>query len=167
MAVAPQNGQVLWRHPWPSDYKINAATPVFVPPDKIFISTGYGVGSALVQLIAGDERTTTVQVWKNKAMKNHFATSVYYQGHLYGFNESILVCLDAAPGEEKWIIADGHLVIFGEIGNLGIAEATPDAFRTKATRPVFDRKCWSNPSLADGRIYLRDEKEIVCLNITR
>jgi len=177
MAVAPQNGQVLWRHPWPTDHKINAATPVFVPPDKIFISTGYGVGGALVQLIADDERTTTVLVWKNKSMKNHFATSVYYQGHLYGFDESILVCLDATTGEEKWktrgygkgslIIADGHLVILGEIGNLGIAEATPDAFRTKATRPVFDSKCWTNPSLADGRIYLRDEKEIVCLNINQ
>ena len=34
--------------------------------------------------------------------KNHFATSVYYQGHLYGFDESILVYLDATTGEEKW-----------------------------------------------------------------
>ena len=69
MAVAPQNGQGLWRPPWPTDYKINAAIPVFVPPDKIFISTGYGVGGALVQLIAGDERTTTVLIWKNKTIK--------------------------------------------------------------------------------------------------
>ena len=64
-------------------------------------------------------------------------------------------------------IADGHLIILGEIGNLGIAEATPDAFRAKATHPVFDSKCWTNPSLADGRIYLRDEKKIVCLNINQ
>ena len=110
-------------------------------------------------------------------MKNHFATSVYYQGHLYGIDEAILVCLDAATGKEKWktrgyvkgslIIADGHLIILGEIGNLGIAEATPDAFRAKATHPVFDAKNWTNPSLADGRIYLRDQKEIVSFNINQ
>ena len=177
MAVAPESGQILWRHLWPTDMKINAATPVFVSPDKIFISTGYGVGSALVQLTASNDAITPTEIWKHKRMKNHFATSVYYQGHLYGFNESLLVCLNAASGEEEWktrgygkgslIIADGHLVILGERGNLGIAVATPKAFRAKATYPVFDSRCWTNPSLADGHIYLRDENEIVCLNITQ
>ena len=177
VAVAPHDGQILWQHAWPTDYKINAATPVFVSPDKIFISTGYGVGGALVQLIASDGKITTKEIWKNKEMKNHFATSVYYQGHLYGFDESILVCLDAATGKEKWktrgygkgslIIADGHLVILGDNGKLGIAQATPEAFREKTTRTVFKDKCWTNPSLANGRIYLRNEKEIVRLDITQ
>ena len=109
-------------------------------------------------------------------MKNHFATSVYYQGHLYGFDNSILKCIDARTGGEKWktcgygkgtlILADGHLVILGERGNLGLAEATPQAFKEKAGFSAFDGRCWTAPSLADGRLYLRDESQILCLNIT-
>ena len=108
-------------------------------------------------------------------MKNHFATSIYYQGHLYGFDSSILKCLDAETGTEKWktrgygkgslIIADGHLVILGEQGNLGIAAASPAGFVEKSNTQVFSSKCWTAPSLVDGRLYLRDESEIVCLNM--
>ena len=99
-------------------------------------------------------------------MKNHFATSIHYQGHLYGFDGSILKCLDAETGTEKWktrgyskgtlIVADGHLVILGEHGNLGIAEATPKGFVEKANALVFRRsRCETIPSLADGGLYLR------------
>ena len=108
-------------------------------------------------------------------MENHFATSIYYEGHLYGFDGSILKCLDAETGSEKWkargygkgtlIIADGHLVLLGERGNLGIAEATPAGFVEKANTQVLRSKCWTAPSLADGRLYLRDEKEIVRLDV--
>ncbi|MDE2808831.1 MAG: PQQ-like beta-propeller repeat protein [Gemmatimonadota bacterium] len=175
VSVAPQHGKILWKHPWTTEHNINAATPVFIPPNRFFISSSYGTGGSVVEVSATDRGYSVKEVWRNKKMKNHFATSIYYQGHLYGFDNAILKCLDAETGEEKWktrgygkgtlIVADGHLVILGEQGNLGLAEAAPEGFVEKANTWVFRSKCWTVPSLADGRLYLRDDKEIVCLNV--
>ena len=175
IAVAPQKGRVLWKHPWKTRHDINIATPVFIPPNRFFISSDYGTGGSVVEVSPTDGGYAVAEVWRNKEMKNHFATSIHYQGHLYGFDSSILKCLDAETGEEKWktrgyskgtlIIADGHLVILGEKGNLGLAQATPEGFVEKASYPVFNSRCWTAPSLTNGRLYLRDESEIVCLNV--
>ncbi len=175
LSVAPQNGQVLWNHPWTTSHDVNAATPVFIPPNRFFISSGYGTGGTVVEVSVADSGYSVKEIWRNTEMKNHFATSIYYQGHLYGFDGSILKCIDAGTGAEKWktrgygkgtlIVADGHLVILGEGGNLGLAEATPANFVEKAGYPAFNGRCWTVPTLAGGRLYLRDEQEIACLNL--
>ncbi len=110
-------------------------------------------------------------------MKTHFGTAIHYQGYLYGFDKSILKCLDATTGEEKWksrgygkgslLIADGHLLILGEEGQLGLVEATPETFREKSKSQIFNGRCWTAPSIADGRVYARDENEIVCLDVRK
>ncbi len=176
IAVAPQNGRVLWQYPWMTSQHPNTTTPVFIPPNRFFISSSSGMGGTVVEVTATDGRYEVAEVWRNDNMQNHSATSIYYQGHLYGFDGSTLKCLDAETGEEKWktrgyghgtlIVADGHLVILGERCNLGIAEATPAGFVEKANTLVFRRsRCETIPSLADGRIYLRDDKEIVRINV--
>ena len=167
---------MLWQYPWMTSQNVNAVTPVFIPPNRFFISSSSDMGGTVVEVSATDKGYEVAEVWRNNNMQNHSATSIYYQGHLYGFDGSILKCLDAATGEEKWktrgygkgtlIVADGHLVILGERCNLGIAEATPAGFVEKANAQVFRRSiCETVPSLADGRIYLRDEKEIVGINV--
>ena len=175
VAVAPLNGQVLWQHPWPTRHDVNAATPVFIPPGRFFISSGYGTGGTVVEVSSTDSGYSVREIWRNREMKNHFATSIYHEGHLYGFDGSILKCIDAETGGEKWksrgygkgtlIFADGHLVILGERGNLGVAEATPAGFVEKAGYPALEGRCWTVPTLAGGRLFLRDEQEFVCLNL--
>lgn len=170
--LAPADGQTLWTYPWKTRYDINAATPIFIPPNRVFISSGYDKGAAVVQIGPGEE---VEEIWRNKEMKNQFTTSVYYQDHLYGFDDAILKCIDARTGAEQWmargfgkgslIAADGHLILLGEQGNLGLAEATPTGFHAKASYPALYGRCWTAPSLAAGRLYLRDESEIICLNI--
>jgi outer membrane protein assembly factor BamB len=46
-AVAPADGKLLWKHSWEtfcpvSGDPLNTGTPIFVPPDRIFISSGSG-----------------------------------------------------------------------------------------------------------------------------
>ena len=144
-----------------------------------------GQGHAVAQQVPLRWSDSQNVAWRTELAGTAWSSPILSSGKLYltnavpkGEDFSLrTLCLDATTGEEKWktrgygkgslIIADGHLIILGEIGNLSIAEATPDAIRAKATRPVFASKCWTNPSLADGRIYLRDDKEIVCLNINQ
>ena len=191
VAVSPENGQFYWTYPWQTQYDVNAATPVFIPPDKIFISSGYGKGAAVVQVRVsaspepgtGEEQSRgnrakieVKEIWKNEKMKNHFATSVLHGDFLYGFDNAILKCIDANTGVEKWKtrgygkgtlkLADDHLIILSDRGKLGLAEATPSAYNEVASAEVLSGLCWTVPTLADGKLYARNEKEMVCLDMT-
>ncbi|MDE0299761.1 MAG: PQQ-like beta-propeller repeat protein [Candidatus Poribacteria bacterium] len=181
VSVSPENGKLYWTYPWQTQYDVNAATPVFIPPDKIFISSGYGKGAAVVQIRVMDLTESSadiraVEIWKNTDMKNHFATSVLHGDHLYGFDNAILKCIDANSGVEKWktrgygkgtlMLADDHLIILSDRGKLGLAEATPSAYTEVASAEVLSGLCWTVPTLANGRLYARNEKEMVCLEVT-
>lgn len=173
VSVAPENGQVYWKYPWPEG--INIATPVFIPGDKIFISASYDKGAVLLRMIADGDGIGIEEVWKSRVMKNHFNSSVLQGEYLYGFDNAILTCIEVNTGEEQWrqrgfgkgslLLADGCLIILGEGGKLALAEATPGEYRERALFQLFDDKCWTVPTLAGGRLYLRTQKEMVCLDL--
>ncbi|MDZ7365155.1 MAG: PQQ-like beta-propeller repeat protein [candidate division KSB1 bacterium] len=175
VSVAPNDGKLFWRHDWETRYDVNAATPVFIPPDKIFISSGYGKGGALLQTQAGNGRATVRELWRVRDMANHFSSSVLLNNHLYGFDEGLLTCLDLATGKTKWqqrgfqkgslLLADGHLIVLGEYGNLALVEATPDGYKEKSSVQILKGKCWTMPTLANGRLYLRNQSEMLCLEV--
>ena len=110
-------------------------------------------------------------------MKNKFSSSVLYDGHLYGFDEKTLKCIDAATGETRWqqrdlghgslLYADGLLIVLGDAGQLALVEATPDEFRQKGSAQVFKGKTWTVPTLVGGKLYLRDEKQLVSMMVSR
>jgi hypothetical protein len=109
-------------------------------------------------------------------MKNQFSSSVIVERHIYGFDNRFLKCVALHTGEEKWVqgglghgsllYADGHLIVLGERGRLVLVEATPEAYREKGSLQVLEGKCWTVPTLAGGRLYVRNEEELVCLKLT-
>ena len=169
------SGQLYWRHEWPTEYGQHPATPVFIAPDRVFVSSGYGMGGAVLRIERTETGPSVSQVWFNKQMKNHISTSVYHEGAIYGFDEAILKCVDAQTGHERWkargygkgtlILADGHLIVLGDDGKLAMVEANPDAHVEVASAQVLSDRCWTTPSLAGGRLYLRNMVEIVCLDL--
>ncbi|MEM7050313.1 MAG: PQQ-binding-like beta-propeller repeat protein [Acidobacteriota bacterium] len=175
VALDPGNGDLLWKHSWSTSWDVNAAAPIAVPPNGLFVSSGYDTGSAFYRLTAEGERRDAVEVWRQRRMKNKFSSSVLYEGHLYGFDNSILKCLDAATGEERWktrgfehgslTLADGKLFILGEGGRLALAEASPESYRELSSFQLFNGKSWTVPTLAHGKLFLRDERQIVALDV--
>ena len=109
-------------------------------------------------------------------MKNLINSSVCFENHIYGFDMGIFKCFDALTGKEKWktrgfqkgslIVADGHLIVLGERGKLALVEATPEEYREVASVKFLSGKCWTIPTLANGKLYLRNQTEMVCLDIT-
>lgn len=169
---AVSNGRILWHQPWTTSYSVNAATPI-VLDDKIFISSGYGSGCALLQVTANSVRP----VWSSKNMRNHMNSCVLWQGHLYGFDESQLRCLDVITGAVKWstpaygkgslMLADGRLLLYGERGRLGLADATPAGFKeTAGAQVIGGNSTWAPPVLSNGRIYCRSLAELICLDVS-
>ncbi|MCX6997518.1 MAG: PQQ-binding-like beta-propeller repeat protein [Kiritimatiellaeota bacterium] len=169
---AANDGKELAHFPWKTSYDVNAATPI-VAGGKIFISSGYNRGGALLQLSAGNLKA----LWEHKKMRNHFNSCVLWQGQLYGFDESTLTCLDFATGAARWqqeglgkgslMLAGGKLVIQSEKGDLVIADAAPGAYRELARAKVLGGRCWVVPVLANGRVYCKNNNgELVCLDVS-
>ncbi len=177
VAISPADGKMLWTYPWRTDSFENVATPVFISSDKLFFSSAHPkeAGSAVLQVKAVNGKVNAETVWQNNLMQHHFASSVFYDGFLYGTDRAILKCIEASTGKEMWkqrgfgegslIFADGHLIVLGTGGNLALVEATPAAYKEKAGAQLLSGKCFTAPSLANGKLYLRNETEMVCLDL--
>ncbi len=165
------DGKILWRGPSLSQI---IAMPVFVPPDKVFISSSVEKGCLLIQVLSDGKIDT---VWHNKEMRNHFNSSVYYKDHIYGFSSSTLKCLVAQTAQRKWskrgygkgslIIVDEKLLVLSDRGKLAMIEATPKGYNELAQAQVIEGKSWTSPTFADGKIYLRNQKEMACYDLTK
>jgi outer membrane protein assembly factor BamB len=168
-----KTGKEVAQYPWKTSYSVNAATPL-IYNKEIFISSGYGTGCALVTF----DGKSLKESWKNKVMRNHMASCVRWEGYLYGFDESLLKCIDAKTGKEIWkqrglgkgclIMAEGKLIVLSDNGELAISEASPKGFRPVVQKKVLASSgCWSAPVLSRNKIYVRSPKgEMVCLDVT-
>ncbi len=176
LAVDLRTGQEAWRLRWLTQFGVNAADPI-VEGDRVFISTGYGKGAALLKL-GGIEPEI---LWKSKEMRNQFNNCVLIDGHLYGIDgdtteKAMLKCVEFTTGVVKWshpgigsgavMASAGKLIVLSDRGELMIAPASPDRFKPTARAQVMGGKCWSVPVLANGRIYCRNSRgDVVCVDV--
>lgn len=176
LSLSPMDGTLLFAMPWKTSYDVNAATPVFIAPDRVFFSSGYDKGSVLLRITVAEGQVDFEELWRSREMKNKFSSSVLRGDYLYGFDEGILKCLKVEDGSTVWrqrgfghgslLFADDHLIVLGDEGKLALVEATPEEYRERAAFQVFQGKSWTMPTLVDGILYLRDEKRLVALKIS-
>ncbi len=111
-------------------------------------------------------------------MRNHFNSCVLYEGHLYGFDEADLKCIEWSTGTEKWsqrglgkaslMIANDKLIIMGERGDAVVAEATSDAYKEVSRSSVLEGRCWVVPVLSNGLLYCKNNNgDLVCLDLRK
>ena len=167
------NRKLVAQYPWTTYYDINVATPI-VSGTKIFISSGYNTGAALVELTPSGAK----RVWQNKAMRNHMATCILRDGKLYGFDEGQLKCMDLATGEPLWtqrgmgkgslMLADEKLIIMTTKGELVIAQASSEQYtELSRTNAVDSQNTWTMPVLSNGRIFCRSDKgDVACFDVS-
>ena len=172
VGVVVATGKIVWQFSWETKYEANIGDPIIFG-NLVFISSGYNQGCALLKI----EGSNVTEVWRNKNMRNHFNSSVLWKGHIYGFDERVLRCLDSKTGQVKWsqqglgkgslMLADGKLIILGERGKLVTAQASPEGFRELASAQILTGKCWTVPVLANGRIYARNANgQLVCIDVS-
>jgi outer membrane protein assembly factor BamB len=166
-----KDGSELWRLPWKTSYGVNAATPI-IQGDQMFLSSGYGYGCALLKVTPSG----ATEIWRSKNMRNHVNSCVLVDGFLYGFDENELKCLDWTTGAVRWSAkayskgalnyADGKLILFGQTGKLGVAQASPASFKEISSFPALSGKdTWASPVLANGRLYARSVETLAAFDI--
>ena len=179
LVARPDTGKVLHEFAFRSVYResVNAASPVVVD-DVIFLSASYYVGSIALEVTPEGLKS----LWRDKKnMQNHWATSIYHDGCLYGIDgrdepKSQMRCLDWKTGAVRWssplglgrtpfIMAQGHFIAMSERGDLVLIEVNPDRFVEKKRVRMLDYPCWAPPVLANGLLYIRNETQLVCLDL--
>lgn len=149
---------------------VEGATPI-VMGTRAFISSGYDQGGVLVDFAPEEPEL----LWRTRRMRNKMAGSTLYDGHLYGFDESMLKCMDLEGGEvwrERGLghgalsISDGRLLVTTSEGELLVAAAGPEGFEELSRRPVIEGGVfWAAPVLVDGRVLVRGSLgDLVCLD---
>ncbi|MBS0203643.1 MAG: PQQ-like beta-propeller repeat protein [Planctomycetes bacterium] len=165
VAVRAKSGDVLWGYPTSANPTANCSTPLY-EDGMVFTASGYGTGCAMFKLGPNGKATGG---YSNKEMKNHHGGMVVLDGHVYGFDEQILRCLDLKTGDSVWqdrsvgkgslTCADGHLYLRSEKGEVALCKATPNGYEESgrfdpANRS--DKPAWAHPVVCGGRLYLRD-----------
>jgi outer membrane protein assembly factor BamB len=178
VGLNPATGAVRFRERWRSRMQasVNAATPLVVG-DRLFLSACYGTGAALWRVKANGVTAD----WKgDEILSSHYATSVYCDGHLYGSHGrqeegATLRCVEWATGRVCWeqkgfgcatlTLVDGRVLALTENGDLVAFAAVPKAYMEGARARVLDGPCRAAFALSDGRVYARDGKKLVCLDL--
>ena len=180
VGLDPASGMVQFQRRWRARIaaSVNAATPIIVG-DEIFVSAQYGPGAGVLR-VNGSQLT---DVWtSDDVLSNHYATSVFYNGYLYGFHGRqefgpSFRAVEFQTGTVKWsqeqfragsvLLAGDRLVITREGGELVLASAAPQAFKPIARAQILQGVVRPYPALADGLLYVRNENTLVCLDLRK
>jgi outer membrane protein assembly factor BamB len=175
--LAADDGRLLWQQKFHSGVVVSQS-PI-VSGDQIYMVAAGGTGCKAVKLTASDAAEV---VYANKVMKNLPGGVVLFDGHLYGYSDSIgWVCQNWETGDEVWsskalekgtvTIADGMMYCLTEDkGLVALAEASPKGWKEhsrfvlapQSEHRALKAKVWAPPVIAHGRLYLRDQENLWC-----
>jgi hypothetical protein len=176
-----KNGKVLWRVPFRTGAKRHACTPV-INGDTVTVNS-QTIGLVCTAIGKQGEAFTATQLWADKLLKINLSTPVLVDGHFYNFGPlkgKDYVCVDARSGAVKWrqpgfglgkdqdyaatIAVGKNLLVLTYDGQLFMVAADPAKY-TELGRVQVCGKTWSHPALADGRLYVRDGRELQCFDL--
>ena len=178
LGLDPATGSIQFQRDWRARQaaSVNVATPVVIG-DLIFVSAEYGPGAAVLRV----EGAKLTALWaSDDVLSNHYATSVYHDGFLYGFHgrqefNPSFRAVEFRTGKVRWsqdrfqagsvMLAGDRLLILRETGELILAKASPDAFQPLARAQVLPPTVRAYPALADGLLYVRNGNTLVCLDL--
>ena len=176
VAIRAKDGNVLWGHPQSANGTANCSTPLYAD-GQIFTASGYGTGGALFKLTKDGKAKLE---YSTKEMVNHHGGMVILDGHIYGFDEQILKCIDLKTGKVVWkdrsvgkgslTCADGHLYLRSENGPVALCVATTKGYEEKGRFDPPNRSekpAWSHPVVCDGRLFLRDMDSIAVYDVKK
>jgi outer membrane protein assembly factor BamB len=176
--IDPATGKIHFQFPWRSrsHASVNAAAPV-VAGNLVFLSASYGTGATLLEI----NGSAAKQLWaSDDALSNHYSTSVYRDGYLYGYHGrqefgQSLRSVELKTGKVQWnvdgfgagtvTLAGDRLLLVRENGELVLASASPKEFHALARAQLLPAVIRAYPALADRKLYVRNEHTLACFDV--
>ncbi len=179
-------GKPLWLHSWLTQgekQRVNVAQPLAVTglgPENddvgyVLISSGYGMGAALLRISHDQETWQVAEVWKSRQLKSKMSNFVVRDGFIYGMDNGILTCLDLQSGKRKWkngryghgqlLLVGDVLLIQAESGEVVLVNADPQSYQELARFTALTDKTWNNAALAGNILVVRNDREAAAFEL--
>jgi outer membrane protein assembly factor BamB len=179
VSVSPADGAQLWESSWEGFHSLQPA--LTADGDVLFGTSGSsgGYGTRRLVVTHGSGGWTVEERWTSTGLKPYFNDFVVHQGHAYGFDNSILACIDLEDGERCWkggrygngqlvLVADQDvLLVLSEKGELALVSATPEKFTELARFPAIEGKTWNHPVLVGDLLLVRNAEEMAAFRLGR
>ncbi len=178
-SVAPGDGSLLWEHPWQPGASI--VQPALTADGDVLITACYemgGIGLRRIALEHGPGGWTVEERWTLREMKPYYNDFVVHEGHAFGFDNSILACIDLEAGVRRWkggrygygqlvLLEDEELLlVLSEEGELALVAATPERFTELARFPALEGKTWNHPVLVGEVLLVRNAEEMAAFRLS-
>lgn len=175
ISVDPANGTQLWEHLWEGGTRI--VQPALTADGDILMSGGEGTDFRRIAVSKSADGWTVTEKWQTNRLKPYFNDFVVHNGHAYGFDGSILACLNLENGKRKWKGGRyGHgqmvllpeqdlLVVISEKGELALVSATPEKHQEFARFPAIKGKTWNHPALVGDVLLIRNAREMAAFRL--
>ncbi|BDC52193.1 polyvinyl alcohol dehydrogenase [Bryobacterales bacterium F-183] len=177
VGVRASDGKLMWRESSPANGTANCTTPV-LEGNRVFYTSAYGTGCTMLELTAAANNTVNAEKkYFNREMQNHHGGVVVHKGHVYGFSNAILTCMELATGRSVWkdrsvgkgsiTLADGKLYLLGEGHVMGLAEATPAGYKELGRFQIEDQglPSWAHPVVCGRKLYIRNQGLLSCYDV--
>jgi outer membrane protein assembly factor BamB len=195
VSLNPTNGAVNFSFWFRAEVpeSVNASCPIVIGNDVFISAAYYKIGSVLLEV--QPDNKSVKELWRGLGLEMHWSTPILKNGYLYGFSgrnepDAHFRCVEYKTGkvmwdrDERWrghqplsptfgrgssILAEGKLYTIGEAGLLGIFKPNP-AKCEEVSRwqvPTLHYPCWAAPVLSNGRLYLRSEDHLVCIDLAK
>jgi outer membrane protein assembly factor BamB len=177
-SVARDDGTPLWEHDWPGD---GIVQPAVAANGDVLLGTGSGMGAQAgvlrLAIARGASGWTAEERWTSIRLKPYFNDFVLHEGHAFGFDGSILACVDLETGERKWkggryghgqlvVLPDQDLLlVLSEDGELALVRAVPDEFAELARIPAIEGKTWNHPVVVGDVLFVRNGREMAAFRL--
>jgi outer membrane protein assembly factor BamB len=180
ISVAPADGTLLWEHIWQPG--VGIVQPALAGDGGLLIAIGDAMGAVSMRRLAVSKKPAGWSVeerWTSRGLKPYFNDFVVHKGHAYGFDGSILACIDIEGGERKWkggrygngqlvLLRDQDLLlVLSEEGELALVSATADKFTEIARFPALNSKTWNHPVLVGNILLVRNGEEMAAFRLSR
>ena len=177
-SVAPADGTRLWEVGGTSSaMSAPIVQPALTADGDVLIGDGQARGMRRIAVGHGPGGWTVAERWTSNGLKPYYNDFVVHNGHAFGFDGSILACIDLADGQRKWkggrygngqliLLADQDLLlVLSEDGEIALVAAAPDKFTEIARIPAIEGKTWNHPVVAGDILLVRNGEEMAAFRL--
>jgi len=175
--VALNSGKRLCYYTWTTSYDVNAADPLIIDNNKIFITSGYGKGCTLLKINVNKLES----LWTNTNIASHFSSMIYHNGYIYGVSGNSgsragFTCINVENGKVMWneglgygsfILAGSNFLYLTEKGKLYICKLDSTKYNETANCSFKGGLYWTAPVINKGMLFIRNANkgELYCVDI--
>ena len=175
------SGKQRWEFEWQgsSSGSANCASAILVDDDKLLVGKGYGGGSVLTKIICENDFCKTEEIWRsNRLLKTKFTHTCVMEDVGFGISNGAVEAVSLSEARSLWrqprrsrsgqgqmLLAEDHLVIQNESGDIVFAEANRDAFVSKFKLSALSSKTWNIPTIAGRYLLVRNDRQAICFRL--